>query len=112
MSASYSLNGAEYDGPGFLRALAEDLYTTPGGWGGVIEDLKDLAKELESEAPAPRKGEWESVYSDRNEQLERIKIPNGWLYRSTQWRTDSDGIIRHLTSSLSTVYNQPFKVKT
>lgn len=39
----FHLNNIAYNAPDFLHALAETLLGIPGGWGGVAEDLKDVA---------------------------------------------------------------------
>lgn len=29
---------------------------------------------------------WETIYEGEYERLERHEVPDGWMYRSTQWR--------------------------
>jgi hypothetical protein len=42
---TYYLDDIEYDASGFLRALADLLEQKPGGWGGVAEDLREIAEQ-------------------------------------------------------------------
>jgi len=44
----YGINGKLVPDVEFLNELAYALLKTPGGWGGVCEDLYDIANEIET----------------------------------------------------------------